>query len=1323
MRKKLAAALMALYMILVGVALAEAETQNLLRNPDFEDRDETGYPVGWVRDMWDWDEGISLLSVSEDAWSGESCIEIYNLYDNDARFSQTVAVKPDTYYEIRCRVCAEGCGSQGDGANISIKDTFTSSEQVYDTDGDWVELKLYGKTGAQQSTMTLMARVGGYGALNVGRAWFDQFEMTELQSEPVGVAVYSFDLPENEAGYDDAFGIDEDATRGTPALVAVGLAASLLICAVAWLSGRGRIRLSTDGREQMRLLVGLLVLAFAVRLICAVTLHGYEVDINCFSAWSGRMAALGPADFYEKGYFCDYPPGYLWVLWGIGGLHALFGIGYGSWASLLLIKLVPICMDMCAALFIYYIARRQAGGQTAMLMAAVYALLPAVIINSAAWGQIDSVFTLLLVLAIWQAGERKWLVALPLFGVAVLVKPQTLMFAPLGLAILLIELFRGDAKNALKMLGGVVLMLAAMLLVALPFLTRLDPALTVGAAQIHLGGYTVTLHLNGIPRALIWLISLYGGTMNSYAYLTVNACNLYTLLDMNWTALESAVGLTAFAWAMMALSYVYVLFLAVRGREEGRLYLLCAVLLALVFAFAPQMHERYLFPVLLLLLLAYAKDRDVRLIVAFALAGFTQFVNTGLVYQAGHLQASQQLLNALISFLNLALAGLLAWTGWDLCVARHVIGVTRLYTPGKERRHDSPDSAAAERLFRFRDARLNLKRRDWLIMLALTAVYAVAAFSNLGTTTAPQTQWTSTAGGEQLVFDLGEAKPFHLAYYGGICSSSFEVQVSEDGTVWSEPHWAYYKANEMFRWHWYVPQEKTADGGFNALEDGYPMQTARYIRLTMERAGLILYEVAFLDEAGAPLSIASVYTAGGIEERAGDPKCLIDEQDAVPAYPSYYNSSYFDEIYHARTAYEFQNGLNAYETTHPPLGKVLIMLGIEWFGMTPFGWRFMGTLFGVLMIPAMYLLAKQLLRRTEYAAIAAFLLAVDCMHFTQTRIATIDTYPVFFIMLMYLFMFRYAMMNFNHVRLWRTIVPLGLSGLCMGLAIASKWIGIYGAIGLAVIFFYTLALRAAEYRLARRNMSQFDAEQRRVAQRTVKRFWRNTLITLAWCVVFFIVIPGLIYYYSYYWYMRPHGGLSLQNVWQAQLLMFDYHSGNIGQDHFFASKWYEWPLIVKPMWYYTGTAFMPNGMVSSISCMGNPAVWWFGLAAILFVLGKWIKDAALHIAHVEISTQYVEYKRYPLISVGFLAQYLPWTFVSRGTYIYHYFASVPFIILASVLLLDYIRRRSAFGYRVATWSLCGTALILFAAFYPLISGTPAPLWYVKNLRWFNWYNY
>ena len=744
-------------------------------------------------------------------------------------------------------------------------------------------------------------------------------------------------------------------------------------------------------------------------------------------------------------------------------------------------------------------------------------------------------------------------------------------------------------------------------------------------------------------------------------------------------------------------------------------------------------------------------------------------------------------------------------------------------------------------------------------MAAVTAVYAVAAFVNLGDTQAPQTEWVSTTPGEEVTFDLGQERTFIFTYYGGICSTDFDISFSNDGETWTEPVTALYDQGQIFRWLW--------------LNENGATVTARYARITVNPstsgptsalAPLRLREVGFLDENGEPLPVVSVTSAlpetstqsAGFDENGtwvegadfvfteetsvganaspADPYLLVDEQDVVPAHPSYLNSTYFDEIYHARTAYEqihYDEFDSAYEWTHPPLGKTLMMIGIELFGMTPFGWRFMGALMGVLMLPVMYLLVKQLTKRTDLSCIAMFLLAVDAMHFTQTRIATIDSYVVLFIMVMYLFMFRYSQMRWRRDGFARSLVPLGLSGLFMGISWATKWVGIYGSAGLVVIFFWTLwknvreelrrvkALRGAQrMRLTRRARRagnralsakpvalvwrkdgaaqslavRFGAPIPRRKEKAAKRglaccpprplgvalfisLWAGMLLALVscaaivldvsgllalstsltggalrllarfwvaglivggvaagaslallcrfersylkrvgvlsvFCVAMFIVVPLLIYYFSYFWQLRVSGDFSISRVVNLQKSIFDYHAGLGGDTHAFRSEWYEWPVIAWPMWYYSGTAYMPAGMISSISCMGNPAVFWFGLAAILYVAVRcaWEKRAS---------------RAFLLVLIGFLSQYLPWVLVPRSTFIYHYFASVPFIIMASVLLLNRLRRRSRDGFIAASIVLCAVALLLFIAFYPLESGMPVSRAYASLLRWFNWVNF
>ena len=135
--------------------------------------------------------------------------------------------------------------------------------------------------------------------------------------------------------------------------------------------------------------------------------------------------------------------------------------------------------------------------------------------------------------------------------------------------------------------------------------------------------------------------------------------------------------------------------------------------------------------------------------------------------------------------------------------------------------------------------------------------------------------------------------------------------------------------------------------------------------------------------------------------------------------------------------------------------------------MNPFGWRFMGTLTGVLMLPVMYIFAKMLLKKTKYAAFATILFAADFMHFAQTRIGTIDSYSILWIMLMYLFMYLFTQSNFNKEKLSKSLVPLALSGLFFGIGAATKWLCMYAGAGLAVIFFMTLYKRYKEYQFAK----------------------------------------------------------------------------------------------------------------------------------------------------------------------------------------------------------------------------------------------------------------
>lgn len=136
-------------------------------------------------------------------------------------------------------------------------------------------------------------------------------------------------------------------------------------------------------------------------------------------------------------------------------------------------------------------------------------------------------------------------------------------------------------------------------------------------------------------------------------------------------------------------------------------------------------------------------------------------------------------------------------------------------------------------------------------MCAVTLIYSVVAFTNLGDTQAPQSGWTSSISGESVTFDLGDVQTFRMTYYGGICNSNFAVELSNDGVNWTEQCYAKYNQGEIFRWIWYVPldmdqntiyeetvpsEDGSAWNTYATGENPYPMQTARYVRITAQSA-------------------------------------------------------------------------------------------------------------------------------------------------------------------------------------------------------------------------------------------------------------------------------------------------------------------------------------------------------------------------------------------------------------------------------------------------------------------------------------------------------
>ncbi|QJD83036.1 phospholipid carrier-dependent glycosyltransferase [Cohnella herbarum] len=1204
----------------------EDAERNLVLNGGFEEVN-VGEPASWIRDAYYVGDDYSQMKVAEgDARTGSRFATIESLQPNDAKWTQTVSVEPDTLYKLSGWVRVARIDNEGaTGANLSVLGIGTTSPDKKSASGSWELLELIGRTGAEQLQLTVAVRIGGYGSLNSGKADFDDFRMERLDEAPSGVSVVSFDPVVAQGDGGTVPGPSELASSHAGYsgwMVFYGLAYAAL---GFYLISRFRNpkanlsdRMPALDKHRVSIIVLLFGGALLLRIVCAPIIQGHPIDIFDFMAWADRAYHEGLGGFYNGEVFADYPPGYIYVLYALGMIKSWLGLDPASSTSIILIKFPAIVADLLAGLFIYRLALRHADARSALLAALLYVLNPLVFLDSVVWGQMDSVFALFIVIMVYSLHIKRLPTASALFMIAVLIKPQSFMFAPLLL--FSIRSWKETAK-------AVVYALVAFIVVTLPFALQQGPW---------------------------WIFKHYQAMFGMYPYATFNAFNGYALLGANgvetsrkWWGIPFAGWDILFILAIVGLVGVLML----RSRKDGKIIYAAFLIAVLVFAFKTGLHERYGYMTIPLALMSWIWIRDVRVFGLFLGVTLTNFANVAYVLKYG-LSQNYFIPNGngfmnLVSLGNVFLAGYAAWIGYELFIKKPSSKPIQSIKP-------KPVAAAAP------PSNVTMTRKDYFAMVGITFVYAAIALFQLGSTVAPQSFWKAGTQGESAIADFGAAEQVKsILWYGGIGNGSFQVEQSEDGIGWTPVTTVDLNDGSVFQW-------KKVQASF----------TARFVKIAAVNPGASLGEIGFrgTEKQLVPFSDSTSTSPA------------FDEQGSVPKLSSFKNSMYFDEIYHARTAYENIHRMEPYETTHPPLGKVLISSGVALLGMNPFGWRIAGVLFGIAIVPLLYAFGKRLFRETRYAALASILVAFDFMLFTQSRLATVDTFAVFFILLAYERMHRYYEMNFHRDKLLKTIPPLAISGLAFGLATATKWIGLYAGAGLAILFFLSLWNRYKEYR-----------ENRQLP------FANHALWTILYAGLFFVVVPLMIYLASYIPFLLvPGPGHGWKDVLSYQQFMYSYHSKLVAT-HPFSSTWWEWPLIRKPIWYYGGSE-LPASKMASIVAMGNPAVWWVGTIAVIATLrAAWKKqDSSMAV-----------------VLVGIGAAYLPWVLVPRLTFIYHFFACVPFIVLCIVYWIRKIEEGKPEN-RKWTHLYAGAVVLLFLLYYPILSGTEIYVSYADGvLKWFD----
>ena len=375
-------------------------------------------------------------------------------------------------------------------------------------------------------------------------------------------------------------------------------------------------------------LIAIVGAGLGLRLVFAYLVFpgaGYPSDLGLFSTWATTLGASGPGSFYASAATADYPPGYLYLLWLIGSIGRVVGevtgLPPGDVAAALL-KTPAILADTAIAIVLYAAGRRWFGPSVGLIAATLYLFVPVTWFDSALWGQIDAVGTLVLIVAVVLLIEGWSEPAVALTVLAVLIKPQYAIALGVVLPVLVRRHLIAVGSGPVPTLGGRLARLDAGLggLLRRQGPIRLATSALIGSVALLVPllpfdiAQFATPSLADVPGIghVAGLMGLFAQVGGEFSVVTANAYNAWALVGDH--PLASVIGSSGAAWTsdsvvvIAGLPAVFVggvLLVAVGAviaggllRRDGRTpILLAATILALAFYLLPtRVHERYLFP-------------------------------------------------------------------------------------------------------------------------------------------------------------------------------------------------------------------------------------------------------------------------------------------------------------------------------------------------------------------------------------------------------------------------------------------------------------------------------------------------------------------------------------------------------------------------------------------------------------------------------------------------------------------------------------------------------------------------------------------------------
>jgi dolichyl-phosphate-mannose-protein mannosyltransferase len=409
----------------------------------------------------------------------------------------------------------------------------------------------------------------------------------------------------------------------------------------------------------------------------------------------------------------------------------------------------------------------------------------------------------------------------------------------------------------------------------------------------------------------------------------------------------------------------------------------------------------------------------------------------------------------------------------------------------------------------------------------------------------------------------------------------------------------------------------------------------------------------------------------------------------------------FDEVHFGKFVSAYFNH-QYYFDIHPPLGKLMIagfakilgykgnfdfsQIGEAFNAESLFVLRFSPAFFGSLFVILIYGIIISLGLSRKAAFLGSFLVLFDNSFLVQSKFILVDIFLLFFgFASIYLFILAEKSKNSSKKRVLFYIV----SAVFAGLSFSIKWTGL-SFLGIILFFIFLNSIKQFKF----------------------KDFLQKIII--------FTIFPFLVYLsvFAVHFTLLKNAGtgdafmspsfqktlsgsqisanIKPSSFWnkftELNIAMYKYNAG-ITASHPNSSKWYEWPLTKKSIWYWVKNL---DGKIANIYLLGNPLIWLIVLLAVL---------ASLFL----ILFRKLRRKLSPLIYfliLGYFLNLLPFILISRVTFLYHYLPSLIFGILILVIIYDKLLNKLPFslylGFLIAVF-------LLFLFLSPLTYGFPTSL--------------